>query len=158
MFRSARLLALGVACVLMAAGCGQSKYVPVSGVVMVNGEPYPHAVVSFQPIGSPENPTPGRGSSANTDEQGRFVLTSDGTVDGAVIGKHRVRIKSRLGEIPVPAPAESRGGSSDSTAPPTTAAKPVDPIPPEWYEGDGKEFEVPPGGTDQANFDIKSMP
>jgi hypothetical protein len=145
-----------VLCVLFAiAGCGGAKFVPVSGVIKVNGQPYSKAVITFQPIGTPENPNPGRGSSANTDEQGRFKLVCDGTIDGAVVGKHRVRIMSRPGEVQQGV-SESRGGSSDDSRPAPTVAK--DPIPPEWYAGDGKEFDVPPGGTDQANFDIVTTP
>jgi hypothetical protein len=136
------------------AGCsGGPKFVPVSGVVKVNGQPYPHAVVTFQPIGTSENPNPGRGSSANTDEQGRFQLVCDGTIDGAVVGKHRVRIATRTDVVL--GTAESRGGSSDETRP--AAQKAADRIPVDWV-GDGHEFEVPPGGTDQANFDITTTP
>ena len=62
-----RLLA---ASLLLAAilGCSGMSYAPVSGVVKLNGEPYPNAVVSFQPLGSADNTAPGRVSSAYTDE------------------------------------------------------------------------------------------
>ncbi len=140
------------ACALLAAvmGCtGGADFVPVSGVVKLDGQPYGKAVVSFQPIGSKDNPNPGRGSSAYTDENGRFVLTSEGSTDGAVVGKHLVRIMTRgnnvVGQDPV-------GGSPDETPVNNT----VDPIPNEWNSQSDKEFEVPPGGTDQANFDIKT--
>lgn len=131
----------------LSVGCSEGKYAPVSGVVTINGKPYGKAVVSFQPIGTRENPNPGRGSSAYTDENGKFVLTGDDG-PGAVIGKHLVRIMTRAENLE----ATAEGGSSDETP----LKIPVDPIPPE-YNGLSKiEFEVPKGGTDQANFDIKS--
>ena len=76
-------------CVLVAVlcafalGCGGGpEFVPVSGVVTLNGKPYGKAAVSFQPIGTTENPNPGRGSSAYTDENGRFRLMMTTPGDG----------------------------------------------------------------------------
>jgi hypothetical protein len=134
---------------LFTAGCGTSGYAPVSGVVTVDGQPYGKAVVSFQPMATQGNPNPGRGSSAYTDESGRFVLTSDEAIDGAVIGKHRVRIMTRGNNVV----GQSASGTSSDGAP---VEKNVDPIPPEWNALSEKEFDVPAAGTDQANFDIVS--
>jgi hypothetical protein len=129
-------------------GCSGGKIVPVSGVVKLDGQPYGNAVVSFQPIGSESNPEPGRGSSAYTDENGRFVLQTDNAEKGAVVGKHRVRIMTRGSDMV----GQTPGGSPDDVP----AGKAVDPIPPEWNALSTVEFDVPPGGTDQANFDIKT--
>jgi hypothetical protein len=135
-----------------AAGCGGSgpKYVPVSGVVTLNGKPYPNAMVSFQPVGTAENPNPGRGSSAYTDENGRFTLRTDDGKVGAVVGKHHIRIQTKRDSttgVSVPGI-----GSPDSGVP---ARVEIEPIPLEWYSStSNKEFDVPPGGTDQANFAI----
>jgi hypothetical protein len=129
-------------------GCSKNpRYVPVSGVVTLNGKPYGKAAVSFQPIGTLENPNPGRGSSAYTDANGRFVLASDDQ-NGAVVGKHLVRITTRSEEMPT---AAEPGRGSPDDAP---ARRSVDPIPIEWNWESEKEFDVPPGGTDKANFDI----
>jgi len=147
MFR--RLIA--ASCLLAALICfgcsGDTKYAPVSGIVTIDGKPYGKAVVSFQPIGSKENPNPGRGSSAYTDENGRFVLKSDNGNDGAVVGKHLVRIMTKGNNVV----GQDPNGSSDDGAP---AKREVDPIPPEWNATSTKEFEVPAGGTDKANFEI----
>jgi hypothetical protein len=143
-----RLGLLTVGALLIAfSGCSGSKYVPVSGVVSLNGKPYGKAAVSFQPIGTTENPNPGRGSSAYTDENGRFVLISD-EHQGAVVGKHLVRITTRAKEL-----AGEAGVGSPDGAP---VDKRVEPIPPEWNSESEQQFEVPPGGTDQANFDIST--
>jgi hypothetical protein len=142
----------GIAFGLFAAvlGCsGGPKYAPVSGVVTINGKPYGKAVVSFQPVGTAENPNPGRGSSAYTDENGRFVLKCDGTIDGAVVGKHLVRIMTKGNDVVGYDPTK---GSDDGG----TARKEVDPIPPEWNANSKQEFTVPVGGTDKANFDIQN--
>lgn len=135
-------------------GGGSPKYVPVSGIVTVNGKPYPNAVVSFQPKGSKENPNPGQGSAAFTDANGRFVLKTRDNQNGAVVGKHQVRIQTRrdntTGEF------NKETGSPDQ-GPRVAAKPPIDPIGVEWYGSDSnKEFDVPPSGTDQANFDIVS--
>jgi hypothetical protein len=138
---SATVLLVGV------IGCSGSKFVPVSGVVSLDGKPYGKAAVSFQPVGTAENPNPGRGSSAYTDESGRFVLISD-EHDGAVVGKHLVRITTRSKELV----GEPGVGSPDGAP----VDRRVEPIPPAWNMESEKQFEVPPGGTDQANFDIST--
>jgi hypothetical protein len=139
-------LSLSAAVTLLATAIGcSSEFVPVSGVVSLDGKPYGKAAVSFQPIGSEENPYPGRGSSAYTDENGRFELISDEN-KGAVVGKHLIRITTRYDQIV----GEPGVGSPDGTP----VNRPRDPIPPEWNSESQKQFEVPPGGTDKANFDI----
>ncbi|HVL15492.1 MAG TPA: hypothetical protein VM529_23180 [Gemmata sp.] len=144
-------LTLPAAGLLLAAlaGCsGPANFAPVSGVVTLDGKPYPNAVVSFQPLGTPDNPNPGRGSSAYTDENGRFVLKGEKDADGALIGKHRVRIMTRGNDV---VGQDSETGSSDETP---AGARKVDPIPPEWNALSQVEFDVPKGGTDKADFNI----
>ncbi|MBM3983422.1 MAG: DUF4198 domain-containing protein [Planctomycetes bacterium] len=139
------------------AGCGGgAKIVPVSGVVKLNGKPYANAVVSFQPVGSKDNPNPGRGSTAVTDAEGKFTLRYDGTSDGALVGKHRVRIFTQLGaEIP---DTEGDPAAADEAAKKRAKKKmtmsTVELIPPEWNENSQKEFDVPAGGTAEAVFEI----
>ena len=150
MTRRVLAAALGAA-VLALAGCsGGPQFASVSGVVTVDGQPYAKAVVSFQPVGTTANPTPGRGSSAYTDANGRFVLACDGEKDGAVVGKHLVRIMTRGNEVV----GQPGVGSDDGGGAP--AGKNVDPIPAEWNALSKVEFDVPKGGTDKANFDIVS--
>jgi len=130
------------------AGCSDGpKFAKVSGIVTLDGKPYAKAVITFQPLGGPNNPNPGRGSSAVTDENGRYELTSDEN-GGAVIGKHLVRIATVGDNMSV---ADPNTGSADGAPPP---GKQFDPIPAEWNALSDKEFDVPAGGTDKANFDI----
>src|SRR5262249_24389919 len=143
-----RSFVVGLAVLLAGVtGCGGSPLAPVSGVVKLNGKPYKNAVVSFQPLGSREAPNPGRGSSAVTDEKGRFELIHDGEKPGAVVGRHRIRIITRVGAEP---------GPDDGAEAPkkVLTQRNAEPIPAEWHERSTKEFEVHAGGTTEANFDI----
>jgi hypothetical protein len=134
-----------------AAGCGPGpKFARVTGVVTVNGKPYKNAVVSFQPMGTLANPNPGRGSSGLTDEAGRFALQTDEGQSGAVVGKHRVRIMTNYTngftfDADVGSPDDVPAGSTKAL---------IDVIPPEWNALSTKEFDVPPRGTNDANFEI----
>ena len=142
---------------LVAAGCGDSgpKLAPVSGRVMVDGKPFPNAYVMFQPVASPGNDSPGRGSMAVTDGDGKFTLRYDGGSPGAVVGKHMVRITTRQ-EIDDKASYEKYKdtGTPDGELNPTVKGLRAEVIPREWNADGGKEFEVPPGGTTSANFEI----
>jgi len=144
-------IAAGIVLMLAAiAGCGGRKIAPVSGTVTLDGQPYPNAIVSFQPIGTRANIEPGRGSVGVTDEQGRFTLRYDGSGrSGAMVGKHRVRICTDLGSEPEP--------GEDKPAPPQ-GKRLVEPIPAEWHEFSTKEFDVPAGGTTKADFAIETKP
>jgi hypothetical protein len=151
MTRRGVVAGVAVALVLAASGCGGGpKYVPVSGVVMLDGKPYGKAVVSFQPIGTTENPTPGRGSSAYTDENGRFVLKCDDGTDGAVVGKHRLRIMTKGNDV---VQLAEGGGSVDGGAP---VKGNVDPIPADWGTESTREVDVPAAGLSDLTFEITS--
>jgi hypothetical protein len=134
--------------VAAAVGCGSSgpAYAPVSGTVTLNGQPYGEAVVVFLPKATADNPNPGRSSAGETDAKGHFVLKTDELKNGAVIGKHLIKVQTRGQVVQV----DPTTGSADSFDP---RAK-RDPIPAEWNTMSEKEFVVPTGGTDQANFDI----
>jgi|SRR5436190_1318897 len=137
-------------CALVAAisGCGGSgpKYAPVSGVLTLDGKPYNDGVVVFLPKATSTNPNPGRSSAGETNDKGQFVLKTDELKNGAVVGKHLVKISTR-GPVMQFDPAT---GSPDNA--PANVKR--DLIPAEWNTMSSKEFEVPPGGTDKANFDI----
>jgi hypothetical protein len=151
-----RAIALGALVALVGVtGCGGPKVVPVSGVVKINGEPYANAIVTFQPVAGKGQDAAGRGSSARTDKDGKFTLVYDGDKPGALVGKHHVRICTDVGQgIPdtegdpdaAVALAKSRKGKVQL----------IEPIPAEWHDQSTKSFEVPRGGTTEANFDIDS--
>ena len=132
----ARLL-LGFA-VVVALGCGSKKFVPVSGKVTLNGKPLPDAAVSFQPIAGKGSLEAGVASTGKTNQNGEFTLTADTGESGAVVGKHNIIITAAT-EIA----GDERKRSKES----------VDKVPPEWHAA-AHTFDVPPGGTDQANFEV----
>jgi|SRR5262245_22028314 len=145
-----RIVVTGLA-VLCLAGCsGGKKIVPVSGTVRLNGEPYANAIVSFQPIGESKDDDVGRGSSGKTGPDGRYTLIYDGEKPGAVVGKHRVRIFTDLG---AGGQAKNDLSESDPNWKPTRLSEP---IPVEWHDQSTKEFTVPSGGTDTADFNIET--
>lgn len=78
--------------VFLAAGCGQAnsgKLPPtykVTGVVKSGGEPLANAVVQFQLVEG------NRGAVGQTDQSGRYQLTTFRPDDGAIPGEYRVAI------------------------------------------------------------------
>ena len=78
------------------AGCGSGMkefpLVDVSGLVTCNGKPVPKAMVYFEPVKTGESAQIGKQGFALTDEEGRFVVSTYGEQDGAVVGKHLIRV------------------------------------------------------------------
>lgn len=127
-----------------AIGCGNSKIAPVSGRVTMDGKPLVNAMIIFEPIS--DDPNPGPGSKARTDSDGRFTLEQlSGDKIGAMVGKHRVMITAYDGdadEIP----------SSGSDMKPFRKKIVGD----EYNVNSNLTFEVPPGGSSEANFNLSA--
>jgi hypothetical protein len=75
------------AALLTAVGCsdGRPARVPVSGKVLIDGQPLQYGYVRFVPEG-------GRPSKGNLGSDGMFSLYCYEPGDGAVIGTHRVEV------------------------------------------------------------------
>jgi hypothetical protein len=72
---------------LAAAGCsdGRPERVPVSGTVLIDGQPLKFGSIMFiHPASRP--------SGGSIDSNGHFVLSCYEEGDGAVLGKHRVKV------------------------------------------------------------------
>ncbi len=124
-------------------GCGTKGFAPVSGTVTLDGKPLANASVNFQPVDSAKS---GLGSSSKTDANGRYrlrVVMDDKA--GAVVGKHRVSISTWKEEDP-----------SYDPPPGKLPPKAKDPIPAKYNAKTELAFEVPPGGSDQADFALTS--
>jgi len=143
-----RIFVAGLALAMLAGCSGGRKIVPVSGMVRLNGEPYPNAIVTFQPLSTEDDQNPGRGSAGKSGPDGRYTLVYDGEKPGAVTGRHRVRIATDT----------SAGAAKDdkSESDPTWRGRITEPIPIEWHDKSEKEFTVPDGGTDKADFNIET--
>lgn len=122
-------------------GCGWkddvSMIVPVAGTITVHGKPVANVRVQFQPVGGASSSDLGLGSLGITDASGQYrlrLIDVKRDLDGAVVGRHRVHFST-----------------ADPDANPD-AGLPVRSVLPKGFEGREDEFEVPTGGTDQANF------
>lgn len=139
-FRFMVLLATGLGLAL--TGCSKSPYqvAPVSGKVTLDGQPLANVTVVFQPSGAKAGATPGPGSTATTDAQGQYTLKTIGETSqpGAVVGPHVVSI----------ALAQKPGAGQEAPAANPLASR----IPSTLLN-----FDVPAAGTNQANFDLKSV-
>ena len=85
--------------VLGMVGCGNSGFptAPTTGVVLCDGKPVANAMVYFEPIasqGGAKTALLGKQGFSFTDENGRFEISTyePNGGDGAVIGRHRVRV------------------------------------------------------------------
>jgi hypothetical protein len=76
-----------VALMAVVAGCGDRRpaRVPVSGSVLIDGQPLTRGNIKFVP-------ETGRPSAGKIGEDGRFTLTCYDGNDGAIPGTHRVQV------------------------------------------------------------------
>jgi hypothetical protein len=131
----ARWLALGF---VIFAGCSERGLAPVEGRVTLDDKPLGGVHVIFFPVGASVNdPTMFSGL---TDESGRYVMHGrGGGPEGVMPGNYRVTLTTAVA-----------GPTDDETTP----------LPPERvplrYRNNSLEYEVPEGGTKEANFDLKS--
>jgi hypothetical protein len=136
MFRSVSCLLFSiVVCCSVLPGCGSGlKTARVSGVITLDGEPLQNASVTFTPpAAGGEAPI----SNGRTDAQGRYSLTVTATNDvGAVVGTHRVNV-ALIGDS---------SEEDDSGLIAEEASLPAHDF----------TFEVTPGGSEAASFDLKS--
>jgi hypothetical protein len=142
MMTIARLFAFAaVTCILV--GCqGGAKVAPVSGVVTLDGKPLANAHIVFQPMASGGKTDAGTGSYALTDTNGAYTLRlADNDQQGAVIGKHRVEINLKV---------ESDDRANPQRPPPKV-------LPAKYNRNTELQFEVKPGGSTAANFDLKKQ-
>lgn len=129
-----------------AVGCGgpSHKVAQVSGRVTLDGKPLPKASVTFVPLATKENPNPGPTAQGKTDADGRYKLDVDPATPGAVVGTCRIYITTVIAEPT----AEDRDAGG--------APKIKDKVPPRYNIKTELTFDVPPGGTDKADFDLKT--
>lgn len=130
------------------SGCGSGDNFNVaknvSGIVTLNGKPLPKASVTFVPAATKDNPNAGPTAQGITDNEGRFKLNVDPTTSGSVVGNCRVYITTLISEPG----ADDRDAGGPS-------AKMQDKLPAKYNMKTELTFDVPPEGTDKANFDLK---
>ncbi len=118
-----------------AAGCGGGSTADVSGTVTLDEKPLAGATVTFTPTTTKDDGV--GGSYAKTEADGRYRLrTVVGDKSGAAIGKHKVTISL----------------SKENPANPEAAVK--DLVPAKYNAKSELTFDVPAGGTSQADFKL----
>jgi hypothetical protein len=75
-------------------GCGSDAFPTekTRGTVTCEGEPVGNVFVFFEPLKDGESAIVGKQGIGRADENGVFEVSTYGENDGAVVGKHRVRV------------------------------------------------------------------
>lgn len=142
---SLAFLGLGLALVAPLAGCQDSSYefAPASGVVTLDGRPLPDAQVTFLHVPTGDTIVAGPDATAKTDSEGKFTLSTAEGQQGAVIGRHEVRISTRRYE-------RVGEGVEDFKL----AAKEI--VPAKYRRSGELTAEVPAGGKEDFKFELSS--
>ena len=131
------LVCLAVCGSAVCMGCRpKANIAPVSGRVTLDGQPMANVAINFGPLtGSLDG---AYASYGKTGADGRYTLKLvDGGRPGASIGKNRVTLNE-----------SGLGGESDGAA-----GRIQFKLPPKARDGT-MQFDVPPGGSDAANFEF----
>ncbi len=142
--KAASVIALGVAALALGCGSGDFRMADVSGVVTLDGEPLSKARIQFQPQRSGDSPVVGPTSFGTTDSSGRYVLSTRKHGDGAVVGRHLVSLSTFDQQLVDPQNSD-RVEVLEKERVPARYRAPTELV-----------FEVPPRGSDEANFDLQS--
>jgi hypothetical protein len=135
----------------IAVGCGKPyKTAAVSGRVTLDNKPLAKASITFIPMATKENMAPGPTAHALNDDDGRYTLGIDKDTNGAVVHRCRIYITTLYLGAVMPIDNDKDGG------PPVLVKRPKDKVPERYNARTELIFDVPAGGTDQANFELKS--
>ena len=160
-FTNLTIVLFGIA-ILSFAGCGDSSIAPVSGKVTVDGEPVEGIRLVFSPIQIEGQENPGPWSSGLTNSAGEYTLVTRYKDSGAAVGQHTVAFvyddmsniegykelrREAKQEGDKAAFEEAQKNIAEYEARQKTRPK---------SSGDDytETFEVPSGGTSEANFDL----
>jgi hypothetical protein len=130
------------------AGCG--KYVPVEGIVRLDGQPLGKATISFMPQEkSKEGP---RDAVAVADNEGRFHMKTN-TRDGIIPGHYKVIVSKRV----PPKGLENPKNMAEAVKATHNSVESV----PERYtrvEKSPLDFDVPKGGLKGVELNLQGKP
>lgn len=85
------------------AGCGGAGEFPTAkttGRVLCEGQPVPLVTVFFEPLQTGKKALVGKQGVAFAEADGTFAISTYGDKDGAVVGRHRVRVGPPRGGPP----------------------------------------------------------
>jgi hypothetical protein len=125
--------------VVLLSGCGRDgvKLYPVTGKVLVNGNPAANAMVVFHPVGAVAADAVRPRATVGSD--GSFTLTTHQAGDGAPPGEYRVTVELWL--------SSGKGDESPTSRLPAVYARP---------ESSGLSATVNAGPTELQPFNLKS--
>jgi len=157
MFRLNLPQILGLVCVFVVVGCGESgdgdraDRVAVTGTVTYNGTPVEGATVAFVPQGADT-----AGATGRTDASGRYELTTFEPGDGAVPGSYKVKIaKTVVAGVPqgdVEVDLDASGAEDEAPE-----AAEVEQSLPDKYQNEetsGLTAEVTADGDNEFSFEL----
>ena len=155
------LVFVGIA-ILSFAGCGDSSIAPVSGKVTVAGEPVEGIRLVFSPVPVGDEPAAGPWSSGLTNAAGEYTLETRYKDNGAVVGKHTVAfVYDDIGNIDTFKELFREAKQEGDEAAMAAAKKDIDDYnarqktrPKASGDDHSESFDVPSGGTTEANFDL----
>lgn len=131
---------------LVLAGCGGSEFpmASVSGRITLDGEPVEYAAVVFTPKRTGDSVVVGPRSAGETDADGRFELQTIKGDNGAVVGPHAVTVSTYEARLINPRKSDEIEVIAEEV------------IPRRYRAPSELTFEVPSGGSSEANFDLQS--
>ena len=159
-FTNLTIILFGIA-ILSFTGCGDSSIASVSGKVTVAGEPIEGIRLVFSPVAAEGEKDPGPWSSGLTNSAGEYTLESRYKDNGAVVGKHTVSfVYDDIGNINTYMELRREAKADGDQALLEEVEKNIADFQSRQKtrpksSGDYTEtFEVPSGGTNEANFDL----
>ncbi|MCC7418788.1 MAG: hypothetical protein IT428_00765 [Planctomycetaceae bacterium] len=158
MSRRLAWMAAGCFMALAGGGCGGNNQFPVarvSGKVTLEGKPLPGGgSISFIPTASGE----GKAAGGEIKPDGTYMLSTYGTGDGALLGKHRVEVRQNLTLEPAVWPEAPKDGEPPRGLKPTKPEVKVpetDRIPPIYASSSSPLTAEVEKSTSDLNFDLK---
>lgn len=133
--RWVRFLAVAV---LACAGCGAGRTASVTGTVLHKGRPVPLARVMFSTAGAPV-------AIGQTDDSGRYSLSTFRGDDGAVPGAHRVTVQ----------PVLRLSADGETADPATPVDRPDVPLACQNFATTPLRVEVAAGRSNTIDLDLK---
>jgi len=132
-------------CLLWLSGCNKPPFdvAPVRGQVTIDGDPVTGIKVMFAPVAKGDSIESGKPAFGLVDDEGRFVLSTYGDEDGAVVGKHWVTLNRFHRRSAVPRQEEPREPRANS---------------PEWDKltVGPRPFEVLPDTENEIDIELTS--
>ncbi|MEM6329130.1 MAG: carboxypeptidase regulatory-like domain-containing protein [Planctomycetota bacterium] len=111
-------------------------------MITLDGKPLPDATVRFNPKQQGGSPMVGPSSFGTTDSQGRYTLRTHKGRSGAVVGRHVVSVSTYATELVDPQNSDETRVLSEER------------VPKRYRTPSELTYEVPSGGTGDANFDL----